>query len=66
VNKRDYREETAFNAAEERLLVWSSGKLGLSKSATLRLALHRLGDDLLRKEKLSETGLITDLITYES
>ena len=61
LDKRDFREETNLNAAEERLLVFVAGKLGVSKSAALRIALHALGDDLVRKDRLAETGLISEL-----
>lgn len=60
-DKRDYREETALNAAEERLLAYVAGKYGVSKSAALRLCLHRVGDDLLRKERLAATGEFTEV-----
>lgn len=58
-DKRDFREETNLNVAEERLLVWTAAKLGLSKSAALRLAMLRLGEDLVRQERLMETGIVS-------
>lgn len=61
VDKRDFREETQLNAAEERLLEYVAGKYGVSKSAALRLCLHVVGDDLVRKDRLAATGLITEL-----
>jgi hypothetical protein len=60
MDKRDFREETALNAAEELLLKYVAGKLGTSKSAALRVCLHIVGDDLRRKERLTETGLVTE------
>ena len=59
IDKRDFREETNLNAAEERLLVWAAAKMGISKSAALRMALLRLGDDLVRQERLTETGIVS-------
>ena len=57
-DKRDFREETALNAAEERLLKYVAETFGISKSAALRLCLHQVGDELIRKEKLRDTGLL--------
>ena len=59
---REFREETLLNSAEERLLVYCKGRLGLSASGTLRYALLRLGDDLVRQERLSETGGASELL----
>lgn len=59
IDKRDFREETNLNAAEERLLVFIAGKLGVSKSAALRLALLRLGDHLVKEERFSATGIVS-------
>lgn len=58
--KRDFREETALNAAEFSLLKFCGGELGLSKSATLRFALHLLGDNLIKNKRLKDTGLVTE------
>jgi hypothetical protein len=58
--KRDFREETLLNAAEWQLLKACSGRLGLSKSATLRFALLQLGNKITREEVLSDTGIVTD------
>jgi len=60
-DKRDFREETQLNAAEERLLIYVAGKYGVSKSAALRICLHAVGDDLVRKERLAATGISTEL-----
>ena len=60
IDKRDYREETALNAAEFALLKFVSSELGQSKSATLRYCLHRIGDELMRNKRLRETGLSTE------
>jgi len=59
-DKRDFREETLLNAAEERLLTFVAGKYGVSKSSALRLCLHVVGDDLVRKDRLADTGIVTD------
>ena len=53
-DKRDFREETLLNSAEFRLLMELKGKFGISKAAVLRYGLLKLGDDLLRKERLME------------
>jgi len=57
---RDFREETALNSAEELLLKTLAGTMGLSKSAVLRLALHQLGDQYMRKQVANDTGLFTE------
>lgn len=59
-DKRDFREETLLNASEEALLIMLSGQHGLNKSAMLRLCLHIVGDDFIRKRRLSDTGLLTE------
>lgn len=59
-DKRDFREETALNAAEFVLLKSLTGKLGLSKAAVLRYALHFLGDHVIKNEQLKDTGLLTE------
>lgn len=59
-DKRDFREETALNAAEESLLIMVAGRYGVSKSAALRIALHIVGDNIMRKDRLAETGEVTD------
>ncbi len=58
--KRDFREETALNASEEALLMMLSGRHGLTKSAMLRLCLHIVGDDFIRKGLLKDTGASTE------
>lgn len=58
--KRDFREETALNAAEFQSLRHCAARLGLSKSSTLRLALHRLCDQITREELLEATGLTSN------
>jgi hypothetical protein len=60
-DKRDFREETNLNAAEERLLKYIADKLGVSKSAAMRLCIHIVGDDLLRKERLADTGILSEV-----
>ncbi len=59
-DKRDYREETAYNAAEEISITWAAGKIGLSKSAFIRMGSLLLVEELRRKEKLAETGFSTE------
>jgi len=59
--KRDYREETALNAAEEALLHEIAGKFGVSKSAALRICLHHVGDHITRQSRLQDTGILTDV-----
>lgn len=56
-DKRDFREETALNAAEFQSLRHCSARLGLTKSATLRLALHLLCDQITRQELQDATGI---------
>jgi hypothetical protein len=58
--KRDFREETALNVAEFTLLKQLAQELGLSKSATLRFALHHLGSKFIKDKILKETGLFTE------
>lgn len=55
MDKRDFREETALNAAEFALLRVMAGHFGLSKSATLRYCLHVVGKDFMRKRRASDT-----------
>lgn len=55
-DKRDYREETFLNAAEFSLLRELAGFYGLSKSAMLRLCLHQVGDEFMRKQRLNDTA----------
>jgi len=59
--KRDFREETLLNAAEEALLKEISGKFGVSKSAALRICLHHVGDQITRQSRLRDTGILTDV-----
>lgn len=61
IDKRDFREETALNAAEETLLVYVAGKYGVSKSAALRICLHIVGDNLMRNDRCGDTGKLTEL-----
>ena len=58
---RNFREETALTSTEEIALKFAAGKLGLSKSATLRLGLLRLVDHLNRADALVNTGLSTEI-----
>lgn len=58
--KRDFREETALNAAEFQSLRHCAARLGLSKSATLRFALHQLCDQITRRELQEATGFVAD------
>ena len=59
-DKRDFREETLLNASEEALLMMLSGRHGLTKSAMLRTCLHIVGDDFIRKDRLKDTGELTE------
>jgi hypothetical protein len=52
---RDFKEETLLNSAEFYMLRELAGQMGLSKSATLRLALLQLGDNFLRKQRCTDT-----------
>lgn len=58
-DKHDFREETNLNAVEEVALNWLAGKLGISKSATLRLGMIRLVEQAKREEALHSTGLVS-------
>lgn len=60
IEKRDFREETALNAAEWALLRTLAGQLGISKSATLRYCLHTVGNDFMRKRRASDTVETTE------
>lgn len=59
-NNRDFREETALNAAEFALLRAIAGQLGLSKSATIRYCIHAIGKDFMRKRRVSDTAELTE------
>lgn len=59
-DKRDFREETALNAAEFALLRLMAGQLGLSKSATIRYCIHQVGKDCMRKRRVSDTDESTE------
>ena len=61
LNKRDYREETALNHAEELALKELSGDLGLSKSATLRYCLHLVVNHVARKKRIADIGELTEV-----
>lgn len=56
---RDIREETLLNSSESISLKYVAGKLGLSKSATLRFGLLQLANDISRKERAEDTGVST-------
>jgi len=58
--RREFREETLLNSSEEVSLKYISGKLGLSKSATLRLGLLQLVDKINRTERMNDTGLLAE------
>jgi len=60
LDKRDFREETSLNASEEALLMMLAGRYGVSKSGMLRVCLHIVGDDVIRKDRLSDTGRLTE------
>ena len=60
-DKHDYREEIYINAAEYALLRELAGELGLSKSATWRYCLHRVGDDHMRRKRMAETGKVVEI-----
>ena len=60
VEKHDFREEVALTASQEISLKYISGKLGLSKSATLRFALIQLVEQINRKDRMADTGLVTE------
>lgn len=59
MEKHDFREETNLNATEEVSLSWAAGKLGISKSATLRLGLIMLVEKLRREQALRDTGIVS-------
>lgn len=59
-NKRDFREETNLNAAEFALLRTMAGQFGISKSATLRYCLHKVGNDFMRKRRSDDTYEISE------
>lgn len=60
-NPRDYREETCLNAAEEQLLIYISGRQGLSKSAAIRHCIHLVGDYFTKLDRQAATGTLTEL-----
>ena len=60
MNKRDYREETALNAAEYRQLQYLAGRLGLSKRATLRYCFLQVADKVTRQELARDTAEVSE------
>ena len=57
---RNFREETSLTNSEEIVLKWVAGKLGMSKSGTLRFGVLQLANHLRRNERSEETGLPTE------
>lgn len=60
MSKRDYREETNFNAQEWVLMRESAEHLGLSKAAFMRFAILQVAEKYARESYLSETGNNTE------
>jgi hypothetical protein len=57
---RNFREETSLTGSEEIVLKWVAGKLGMTKSGTLRFGILQLANHLKREEMSDETGFSTE------
>lgn len=59
-NPRDLREEVLVNRGEQLQIIEAATKVGLSKSAFMRSSSLKVANDIMRKERQMEAGLLTD------
>ena len=59
-NPRDLREEVLVNRGEQLQIIEAATKVGLSKSAFMRSSALKIANDIMRKERLIEAGLLTE------
>lgn len=57
MEKRNIREEVNLNPTEEVALEWLAGRLGLSKSATLRTGFLELVEKVRMQDRLQQCGI---------
>jgi uncharacterized protein (DUF1778 family) len=54
------REEVLVNRGEQLQIIEAATKVGLSKSAFMRSSALKVANDIMRKERLIEAGLLTE------
>ncbi len=59
-NPRDLREEVLVNRGEQLQIIEAATKVGLSKSAFMRSSSLKVANDIMRKERQMEAGLLTE------
>jgi len=60
-NPRDLREEVLVNRGEQLQIIEAAVEVGLSKSAFMRSSSLKVANDIMRKKRLMEAGLLTEV-----
>ena len=59
-NPRDLREEVLVNRGEQLQIIEAAVVVGLSKSAFMRSSALKVANDIMRKKRQMEAGLLTE------
>lgn len=59
-NPRDLREEVLVNRGEQLQIIEAAVYIGLSKSAFMRSSSLKVANDIMRKKRQMEAGLLTE------
>ena len=59
-NPRDLREEVLVNRGEQLQIIEAAVYIGLSKSAFMRSSSLKVANDIMRKKRLMEAGLLPE------